>query len=82
VSNEGKEPGQKIYRFSERKTFKCGECRERFSIKVGTIVEDTKLPLSFPPMNAVSASTVPLSGALKDGCEPHGEGASIAWLRL
>jgi transposase-like protein len=42
---EGKEPGQKIYHFSDRKTFKCGECRERFSIKVGTIFEDTKLPL-------------------------------------
>jgi hypothetical protein len=41
----GKEPGQKIYHFSDRKTFKCGECRERFSIKVGTVFEDTKLPL-------------------------------------
>jgi hypothetical protein len=27
------------------KTHKCGECRQRFSIKVGTIFEDTKLPL-------------------------------------
>lgn len=35
----------KIYHFSDRKTFKCGECRQRFSIKVGTIFEDTKLPL-------------------------------------
>ncbi len=35
----------KIYHFSDRKTFKCGECRKRFSIKVGTIFEDTKLPL-------------------------------------
>ncbi len=37
----------KIYHFSDRKTFKCGEpeCRARFSIKVGTIFEDTKLPL-------------------------------------
>ena len=42
---KGKEPGQKIYHFSDRKTLKCGECRERFSIKVGTIFEDTKLPL-------------------------------------
>ncbi|BDV34673.1 hypothetical protein SS37A_22020 [Methylocystis iwaonis] len=35
----------RIYHFSDRKTFKCGECRQRFSIKVGTIFEDTKLPL-------------------------------------
>src|SRR5713101_6380794 len=37
--------GTRIYHFSDRKTFKCGECRQRFSIKVGTIFEDTKLPL-------------------------------------
>jgi len=35
----------KIYHFSDRKTFKCGDCRDRFSIKVGTIFADTKLPL-------------------------------------
>lgn len=35
----------KIYHFSDKRTFKCGECRQRFSIKVGTIFEDTKLPL-------------------------------------
>ncbi len=35
----------KVYHFSDRKTFKCGDCRDRFSIKVGTIFEDTKLPL-------------------------------------
>lgn len=35
----------KIYHFSDRKTFKCGGCKARFSIKVGTIFEDTKLPL-------------------------------------
>jgi transposase-like protein len=37
--------GGKIYHFSDRKTFKCGDCGQRFSIKVGTIFEDTKLPL-------------------------------------
>ena len=37
--------GTRIYHFSDRKTFKCGDCRKRFSIKVGTIFEDTKLPL-------------------------------------
>lgn len=35
----------RIYHFSDRKTFKCGACRARFSIKVGTIFADTKLPL-------------------------------------
>jgi transposase-like protein len=35
----------RIYHFSDRRTFKCGDCRQRFSIKVGTIFEDTKLPL-------------------------------------
>jgi transposase-like protein len=35
----------RIYHFSDRKTFKCRACRQRFSIKVGTIFEDTKLPL-------------------------------------
>ena len=37
--------GNRIYHFSDRKSFKCGDCRKRFSIKVGTIFEDTKLPL-------------------------------------
>lgn len=37
--------GNKIYHFSDRKTFKCGDCKKRFSIKVGTVFEDTKLPL-------------------------------------
>ena len=33
----------RVYHFSDLKTFKCGGCRRRFSIKVGTIFEDTKL---------------------------------------
>jgi len=37
--------GTRVYHFSDRKTFKCADCRERFSIKVGTIFHDTKLPL-------------------------------------
>lgn len=37
--------GTRIYHFSDRKTHKCGDCRQRFSIKVGTIFHDTKLPL-------------------------------------
>ena len=37
--------GTTIYHFSDQRTHKCGDCRQRFSIKVGTIFEDTKLPL-------------------------------------
>lgn len=37
--------GGRVYHFSDCKTFKCGDCRKRFSIKVGTIFHDTKLPL-------------------------------------
>ena len=37
--------GTRIYHFTDLKTFKCGDCRARFSIKVGTIFHDTKLPL-------------------------------------
>ena len=35
----------KVYHFSDNKTHKCGDCRQRFSIKVGTIFEDSKIPL-------------------------------------
>ena len=35
----------RIYHFTDGKTFKCGECKSRFSMKVGTIFEDTKLSL-------------------------------------
>lgn len=35
----------KVYHFSDKRTHKCGDCRKRFSIKVGTIFEDTKIPM-------------------------------------
>ncbi|MFN3818540.1 IS1595 family transposase [Blastomonas sp.] len=35
----------KVYHFSDKRTHKCGDCRKRFSIKVGTIFQDTKIPL-------------------------------------
>lgn len=35
----------KVYHFSDKRTHKCGDCRKRFSIRVGTIFEDSKLPL-------------------------------------
>ena len=33
----------KVYHFSDRRTHNCGDCRKRFSIKVGTIFEDSKI---------------------------------------
>ena len=34
-----------IYQFLDRKSFKCASCLQRFSVKTGTIFEDSKLPL-------------------------------------
>jgi transposase-like protein len=35
----------KVYEFAKRPIFKCAKCRVNFSIRVGTIFEDSKLPL-------------------------------------
>ena len=35
----------KIYHFKDGRTFKCADCRKRFSITVGTIFEDSKIKL-------------------------------------
>jgi IS1 family transposase/transposase-like protein len=35
----------RLYHLSDKKNHKCADCRARFSIKVGTIFEDSKLPL-------------------------------------
>jgi transposase-like protein len=35
----------RVYHFSDKRTHKCGDCRKRFSIKVGTIFEDTKIEM-------------------------------------
>ena len=35
----------KVYAFSNGRAWKCSECRQRFSIRVGTIFEDSKIPL-------------------------------------
>lgn len=37
--------GDRVYHFSDKRTHKCGDCRKRFSIKVGTIFEDSKIEL-------------------------------------
>lgn len=36
---------EKVYTFKDNRTHKCGGCRQKFSIKVGTIFEDSKIPL-------------------------------------
>lgn len=35
----------KVYHFSDARNHKCGICRKRFSIRVGTIFEDSKIEL-------------------------------------
>lgn len=35
----------KIYRMGDGKTLKCSDCRKQFSVKIGTIFEDSPLPL-------------------------------------
>jgi len=35
----------RVMHFSDKKTHKCHDCRKKFSIKVGTIFEDSKIPL-------------------------------------
>ncbi len=36
---------RKVYTFADKRTHKCAECGKRFSIKVGTVFEATKVPL-------------------------------------
>jgi transposase-like protein len=36
---------RKIYRFSDGKLFKCANCRKKFSVRVGTIFESSKISL-------------------------------------
>ena len=35
----------KVYHFSNNRTHKCSDCRKKFSIRIGTIFEDSKIPL-------------------------------------
>jgi len=35
----------KVYHFKNQRTHKCGDCKQKFSIKIGTIFEDSKIPL-------------------------------------
>lgn len=36
---------KKLYAFKDKKNYKCSDCRKRFSVKVGSIFEDSKIPL-------------------------------------
>jgi transposase-like protein len=45
VANEFEDGSNKIYHFSDGKTFKCSCCKKRFSVRVGTIFEDSKIEL-------------------------------------
>src|ERR1700704_5653665 len=35
----------KSYKFADGKLFKCGDCRKKFTIKVGTMFSDSHVPL-------------------------------------
>jgi len=35
----------KVYGFKDKRTFKCAQCRQRFSLRVGTIFEDSKIEI-------------------------------------
>lgn len=37
--------GTRIYHFSDKRNHKCADCRKRFSIKVGTVFEGSKIEL-------------------------------------
>lgn len=35
----------KVYRYKKRPLYKCGDCKKQFSVRKGTIFEDSRLPL-------------------------------------
>lgn len=36
---------EKVYAFKDGKTFKCAECKKRFSVRLGSIFQDSNIPL-------------------------------------
>lgn len=36
---------EKVYKFKSGKLWKCGTCRKQFTVKIGTIFSDSKIPL-------------------------------------
>jgi transposase-like protein len=37
---------RKLYKFQNSRTYKCADCKKKFNAKIGTIFENTKVPLS------------------------------------
>ena len=37
---------EKIYNIEDNKRYKCATCKKKFSVTVGTIMEDSNIPLS------------------------------------
>ncbi len=37
--------GKHIYEFTDNKTYKCGDCRQKFGLRTGTIFGESKLSL-------------------------------------
>jgi transposase-like protein len=36
---------RKVHKFSDNVRYKCADCRKQFTVKVGTIFEESKIPL-------------------------------------
>jgi transposase-like protein len=71
-----------IYHFSDRRTHKCGDCHKRFSIKVGTIFEDSKIGLG-QWMMAIGLITAHKKGiASTQLAKEIGVTQKTAWLML
>lgn len=50
-----------VYHFSDNRTHKCGSCRQRFSLKMGTIFGDSKIGLA-PWLTALQLATTSKTG--------------------
>lgn len=37
---------EKVFKYSDGKRYRCAKCQKTYSVKVGTIFEDSKIPLS------------------------------------
>ena len=45
IANEFQDGISKIYAFNDGKTFKCSCCKKQFTVRIGTIFEESKIPL-------------------------------------
>jgi len=53
----------KVYAFADNIYYKCGACRKKFTVRVGTIFEDSKIPLTkwFAAIYLFASRTKPVS---------------------